>query len=312
MKFFSKTEKILCLGALLLSALTACQFVYDDLRSCPQGVALRFTSTTPCGDELSPAEASHLRVQVYDEKGSLVTEFDHNQVTLTEKYTLFVPFSTPGRFHFTVWGTQDPAAYAFGKEANASLRLRRERMPVNRQLPRLFFGHIANHEVIDRSATGTKIDTLTVNMQPYSYDIHLSVAGNMLDPRHPYAVKLTDNNAAYDHAGNIIDTPVEYTRPLQHQTDAFEAHFNTLKLQRRGEARLHILNNEEKVLFSAPLAKLIDEIERANGTTLNLDCVHTLHIKLTIDKEHPADPYMRVSITINGWNAVWRKVILEA
>lgn len=295
--------------SLFFAACDCC--IYDNLKNCPQGIAFRFASETPCGDVLKLDELKQLHVQVYNSKGRFVQQYDEKDITVTSDYVLSIPFYAPGdSYHFVFWGMQNDKAYILSQnQLELNLKFRAENNTVTTtHLPALFYGAIHGHKIIDRRDLGTQIDTLAVNMLPYSYPLTLNVQG--LEPNKKYTVEISDNNIRFDWNGRVLDKPVTYMCQASNVGDMKTVTLDVMRLVRPSNAVVRIKEQATgKVVYTMPMEKILQEMERLHHVSIHPDCLKSLRIDLKVKLE-PDGTYAGVSVRINQWNLVFREVIL--
>lgn len=285
--------------------LSSCCKVYDDLSSCPQGLVLRLNSVTPCGAELCLKDMKNVEIQIYDQSKSLVATYHESDLKITERNEVKVPFHKAGTYTVAVWGIENMNDYA--RSNVASMAYKRSKDVQLGSLSKLYYGNAKDYKITDPALSGSQIDTLDVNILPYNYEIYFSLWG--LQKNSEYSIEISDNHAAYDFFGRVKPTPIRYKRQAYENPDeSYKARFETLRLIRNGATNIQLKDKEGKVFFEASLEELLKTIERANRVSINLDCLHRLDISL-----RPTDDTFTVfSVRINQWNAVFRRVVLEA
>ncbi len=312
MKFYRTSAIVALFLAVLFFAACNCA-VYDSLKDCPQGVAFRFASKTPCGDVLKLDKLKQLHVQVYNSKGEFVQQFDEKDITVTPDYVLTIPFYAPGdKYSFVFWGMQNDKAYKLNRkylELDTKFRAEDNTLMAI-QLPALFYGAFHNYLNIDKSELGTQIDTLAVNMLPYSYPLNMRIQG--LDPNKQYTVEIADTNIRFDWNGQVVDKPVTYVCDANKKGELQVVTLDVMRLVRPTNAIIRIKEKTTgQVVYTLPMEQALQDIEKDTHQEIKPDCVHRIDIDLTLkpDPENK-DTYMAIAGRILNWNMVFREIIL--
>lgn len=299
----TKILQHLTISLLLLLPFVSCdRCIYEDLSACPQGMEFAFVSRTPCNDKLSLDRMTGLMLQIYDEKGLLVKEYEQKDLRITPDFKFAIPFATPGTYTFAFWGMEGWQPYK--RASGASCGLAHDVSVISETLPSLFYGSLSSHKIIDRSNMGTIIEFFEINMLPYTHNFNIEVSG--LSGTKNYTVIIESNNAAYDYKGQSLKIPISYLRKAKSLDGSIKVSMNTLRQERDGNTVIKVKDTlSGKELLSIPLEALIRGIEAQSGRVIRLECVQDLDIKLEI-LTHES-----IKVTLNQWNFVYRTVILR-
>lgn len=297
-----KIRLLLTVSISWLSLVACDRSIYDDLSHCPQGMEFSFVSQTPCMDVLPLDRMTGLMLQIYDERGILVKEYDEKSIRITPDFKFSIPFAIPGRYTFSFWGMESRQTYTKGLLFSCGLPPLTS--VVSEALPALFYGSIQSHKIVDRSDMGTVIESFEINMLPYTHNFNIEVMG-LLDQK-DYTVVIESNNATYDRYGKSLKTPVSYVRESKSIGGKINVSMNTLRQERIGISTIHIKNSlTGQNLLSVSLDSILHLIESQSGEKVNLDCIQDLNLKLEVIT------HQTIRVTLNEWNLVYRTVILD-
>ncbi len=293
------------------------KLMYDDLSDCPQGVNIGFYSKTPCELQAQyPDAVKQIRLFAFSEDGTLLGSYNADKVALSKDFRIETDYYHVGETRFYAWAGSDLTAYDFSafkvgetKFKDMQVALKRQAETFNRQIPTLYEGE-AKLIQKDRSKEGTFYDDILINLLQVNNRINLFVDEMLSD--HEYTSYIEDENSKYFlDASFAPDTRFRYLPLEEMRVDTYQAHFDIMKIAKGRNARLVIFdktagrevfnrNIVEELIFNEGADQ--GEVPPANY----LDCTHTYNISIKLG----AITNMGVSVTINQWNVVYRKIDL--
>lgn len=315
---------ILFLALLLNSfAVTSCGWIDDDLSDCPQLLVMKFYRQTPCETQkYYPDDVKYLRVFMFDDNEVLEDVFTVDDMVLTEDYSLTVNYRKGGRYTFVTWAGEYNQDYTFSSFKKGETRLSEmslnrdfQNAPTDRHLSVLYTGQ--SDEPIERDESdgnGTVIDTVWTNLKQITNRLHIQVHG--LPVERDIDIRIYDSNDVYDFNGNIVPGRPEHCEdvPTIKHDKVRRLDTNVMKFKEVGDnTRLAIYDKvTNKEIFDV---KLVDELlmykDQFGNPPYDLECDHDFNIVIVMDKDIKYGTWMMVTATVNDWNVVDRKEILE-
>ena len=256
-------------------------------------------------------EVSSLDIYIFDDQGNLVKkliETDRSKFNENFKMSTTLP---PGTYNAVIWGGLNPTQYTYPTTASeftastfteqvesANAKVKDKAGIVDYRPSDMFYGNKFDISLVQERPKETALIDLVKN----STQINLKISGLPL-PLDKYDVSFYSANGSYDYLNHLNHADPEVTlryNALDETTDAndnYYASFNTYRLVFGKENKLVIWDKTENKLFYT--ADLLEDFIRKDpryDTQAKVDAEDVFNIFISFDT------YMRVSVSINGWD----------
>ena len=325
------TYRVLLGLAIALLGITFGGCTKEDESDCFETLELAFNFNKK-GTECFDSEVSSLAVFVFDEQGVFVGRWDENDNSkFTSDYTMRLPLPA-GEYSCIAWGglggqhfnvgcgtTRALTSPVVGQTTMNDLLLRlkcqtatlygEEKEVLDYQPASLFYGSVRNIELV--AGAGQK--KAGISLQKNSTQIRLTLIGLPLPTRNPFTqldLYFESSNGGYAFDNSIDNNNSCITHLAQGTTvDANNRMYTNLYTHRMLKSDPHRLmirdNRDNSTYFEADLMKDYILKNPQYTTQAAIDQEDLFDIVLEFD------PYVGVSVTVNGWDVTGNEIIIQ-
>lgn len=307
-----KTSKFTLTSILAVAFLwltPSCQAIYDDLDSCPQGVAFTFASSTRCEDEIDISSLTAMQIHVFDrENDKLVKVIDVDLPFDKNKIVDALYFNDHKKYRFAFWAASldNNGQNLYEVSRGESWSLNSDKVRTAAELPQLFYGISEDQDFMLKKGMGTSVDTLAINLVPLMQNFKLRVTN--LDEGDEYKVEWTQQDAPKSYETGYLDTPTDYTKYAECSNEMINVTIPVIKPMRGVGTKITIYNSTKKskvAEFSLDEATRAISRQNPDADIAMIDCMRDVNMEVAREGS------TALSITIAGWNAVLRDVDAE-
>lgn len=303
----------------VITLLSSCDWVNDDLSGCPTGTWLKISYTYNILDvDAASSQVGDITILAFDRNDKYVDRLDVDSIELHRNYCMVkVPFPE-GTYHLIVWGGIYGEDYRLPNLVAGTT----ERKPLllslvcqngnqyNSKLKPLFYGNIENVSV----SSEYRIFTTSLVKNTNYFSCILQDESKLNLRQEDFAFVLESCNGIIDCTNIPSGTePVYYqsyrqeTALLSNDTPVVHARLNTLRIMKDDHTMLVIKYIPSgKELVRIPLTQyLLLSKTYMNGREMKdqeyLDRQDTYTLLFFINSSSDTGPYISPKVSVNGW-----------